>query len=502
METNKMLVEKWDDLLSAKGNNIKPIEEREMKAIVAQLLENQEQWLGENQNVAGDLGVFTPILVPTVRRIIPALVANQLVGVQPMSGPTGYAFAWRASYAGTGANPIANAVNPLHRGGQTADNAQFKSVIILVPAASSIVLGENVLATSGGTVQGVVKYVETTADEQFKAVLVDLAFSGDPIGPTAPFAVDTPCFFQAEDTSRNVSSIINNEAMFNLVLRNYTGPMSTAAGEVLGDDGGTDNFPSMRVSMERQSVEAETRKLKAEYTMEMAQDLKSVHNMDAEAELMNVLQYEIAAEVDRALIHAINTNAATVTNWAYGAYSPGYPGSSAVTGNADGQWEQEKMRTLYTKIIKEANRIAVTTRRGTGNFLVASPNVVGALEGLNNFMYSPVSNDLGPIGSVTKVGMLDGRFAVYLDTFATSDYVTIGYKGASNLDTGVVFCPYIPLMMQKITHEKTFQPAIGVLTRSAIMYNMMGTNNYYRKFAVDFTGSQFGGDTLTDIYAG
>lgn len=241
--------------------------------------------------------------------------------------------------------------------------------------------------------------------------------------------------------------------------------------------------------MERAMVEAKTRKLKAEYTIEMAQDLKAVHNMDAEAELMNVLQYEIAAEIDRDLLAAINDNSASVTSWVYG--DTGVPAAAtSIAGEADGQWEQEKFRTIYTKIIKEANRIAVETRRGPGNFIVVSTNVVSALEGLNNFLYSQVANDVGPVGGVTKVGSLDGRFGVYVDTFSREEYVTVGYKGASNMDTGVVFAPYIPLMMQKITHEATFQPAIGVLTRSAIAYNLQGTDKYYRRFTVDFTNSQ------------
>ena len=242
--------------------------------------------------------------------------------------------------------------------------------------------------------------------------------------------------------------------------------------------------------MERTTVTAQTRKLKAEYTLEMAQDLKSMHNMDAESELMNVLQYEIAAEIDRDLVAAINNNATQVTGWAYGNVGP----QTNTAWNADGQWEVEKFRTLYTRVIKEANRIAITTRRGPGNFIICSVNVVSALEGLNNFLYSSVPNDVGPVGGVTKVGTLDGRFSVYVDTFSdlssTGDYVTVGYKGPSVLDSGVIYCPYIPLMMQKVIHEETFQPAIGVLTRSAIAYNMNGTQNYYRLIPTDFSNSQ------------
>jgi hypothetical protein len=463
---------------------------------MAQLLENQEQWLTENQTAAADIGVFTPILVPTVRRIFPALVANQIVGVQPMSGPTGYAFAWRASYAGDKSidGTMDKSVQPLHRG-QTENSIQgpqFKSVVVLHTAfttASNIAVGDTVRNTdsSGGDVHGTVKYFEST--DGYVKVLIEYAMTNDTIDFAITADPSQPVYYSSTLTAaRIVVALYNNEAGYNMILRNYAGPVTTAAGEVLGESG--TEMKQMRVHMERVTVTAQTRKLKAEYTLEMAQDLKSMHGLDAEAELMNVLQYEIAAEIDRDLVAAINNNATVTNTWAYGAVGA----QTNTAWNADGQWEIEKFRSLYTRVIKEANRIAVTTRRGPGNFIICSVNVVSALEGLNNFLYSAVPNDVGPVGGVTRVGTLDGRFSVYVDTFSdlssTGDYVTVGYKGPSNLDSGVVYCPYIPLMMQKVIHEETFQPAIGVLTRSAISYNLFGTNNYYRQIPVDFTNSQ------------
>lgn len=491
---NQLLVEKWDELLEASTDRMSAVTNPEDKAMMARLLENQEKWILENQTAAADLGVFTPILVPTVRRIFPALVANQIVGVQPMSTPTGYAFAWRASYAGTDGNKISAAVNPLHRGltENSIQGPQFVSVVITLISGTAVVLGEKVWKTSGGTnVHGLVKYFETT-DGDMK-VLVEYDISGDAnpdSGATITnlFVVGNDVFFNGANTTNiAVTGLFNNESGFNTILRDYAGPNSTAVGEKIGD---STDFPVMRVAMERVTVEAQTRKLRAEYTLEMAQDLKAVHNMDAEAELMNVLQYEIAAEIDRDLIAAIKDNATDTTNWSYGILGAS---QTDTLGFADGQWEIEKLRTLYTRILKESNRIAVTSRRGAGNFIIASVNVISALEGLNNFMYSQVPNDVGPVGGVTRVGTLDGRFAVYVDTFWVGmDYCLVGYKGPGVMDTGVVYCPYIPIMMQKITHENTFQPAIGVLTRSAIAYNLFGTNNYYRKFDVDFTTSQLG----------
>lgn len=492
-EQNKLLVEKWAPLLDAESGDSKPITKDDDKYIIARLLENEENWMAESTTQAGDLGVFTPILVPTVRRIFPALIANQLVGVQPMSGPTGYIFAWRASYAGDADNPIEKSVLPKHRGNieNSIQGPTFLSNVLyfaVFTTAGSIAIADGVSATiSAASDIGTVAYFENS--DGYTKVLVEMTTTGDGEARTidSPVSVDDTITFASDDlVLRTVLAVIGNEIGYNNILKDYAGPHATVSGEELGD---THPMRQIRVHMERAMVEAKTRKLKAEYTLEMAQDLKAVHNMDAEAELMNVLQYEIAAEIDRDLLAAINDNSASVTAWVYG--DTGVPAAAtSIAGEADGQWEQEKFRTIYTKIIKEANRIAVETRRGPGNFVVVSTNVVSALEGLNNFLYSQVANDVGPVGGVTRVGSLDGRFAVYVDTFAEGEYVTVGYKGSSNMDTGVVFAPYIPLMMQKITHEATFQPAIGVLTRSAIAFNLQGTDKYYRRFTVDFTNSQ------------
>lgn len=506
-KVDKRLIEKWSPILNATGRGTPALAE-EQKPGMAQLLENQEKWLKENENDTGNLGLFTPIMVPMARRIGPGLVANQIVGVQPMSGPTGFAYAWRSYYSGTGENKMAPAVNPLHRDGGVSGtgytNAQsktgptFKSVIYALDSVSAATLYST--SSTTGTVSangknefGTVKYIDTTNN----LVLVELSVVGTAaaVGDDVQFAAT----FTASAADATVASVFTNETQFNYILPYYSGPMTTAAGEVLGDDAsGEDHFPSMGVTMERAAVVAQTRKLKAEYTVEMAQDLKAMHALDAEAELMNVMQYEIAAEIDRSLVAEINGAATAAGAWNYLGFNPSNPGTSTspLVGTgivySDGNWEQEKFRTLYTKIVKEANLISVATRRGPGNYVLVSPNVVSALEGLNNFMYSQVGSDLGSVGGVTRAGTLDGRFAVYVDTFARTDYATVGFKGPGNLDTGVIYCPYIPVMTQKVVHEKTFQPAIGMMTRDAILYNMNGTGQYYRKFSTDFTGSQLG----------
>ena len=250
----------------------------------------------------------------------------------------------------------------------------------------------------------------------------------------------------------------------------------------------------MKMTVERIQIEAQTRKLKAEYTLELAQDLKNVHGLDAEAELINILEYEISAELDRELVDLINTKATQTPTWSYG----NAPGSTSTVAfnTSDGRWEGEKLRTLYTRILSEANKVALTTRRGTANILICSSNVVSALESLQGFMYSAVPGTVKPTLGIAKVGTLDGRFTVYLDTFATSDYVTVLYKGTSELDAGIIYCPYIPLMMQKVIDPSTFQPRIGFMTRDAITGNLFGTENYQRYIPVDFTGSALGGNGI------
>lgn len=500
------LVESWKEVLDVDDKLAPPVKSNEQRANLAQLLENQEKWINEAiATSAGDIAAFTPILVPTTRRVMPSLVANELVGVQPMSMPTGYAYAWRVGYGGNysangGVND--NLVAPLNR---TSSASAFSPASVILtfatgttPVATELASGVlagsiNVEDTSGGggNVHGTVIYAERTGG--IDKILVELALSGSQPSATVAFPIssgDTVYFDGSGTTNTNgytVADVITNELLFDAILSNYAGPHATATGETLGQN----TMASIRTSMERASVEAVTRKLKAEFTLEMAQDLKAVHGMDAEAELMNVLQYEIAGEIDRDIINKINENATSTTNWLYGTTAAA---ALATPGTADGQWEQERFRTLYTKVVKEANRIATTTKRGAGNFLLASPNVVTALSGLNNFMYSGVAGALsvGTAG-VQKVGTLDGRFTVYSDTLAASDYGTVGFKGAGTMDAGIIYCPYVPVQIQKITHEYTFQPAIGAMTRDAILYSLNGTANYYRTFTATFTGSQLVG---------
>lgn len=507
---DKSLVEKWDELIKADGAKLKPITEAETMATI---LENQEQYvLKEEQVGTGDMAPFFPVLVPAVRRIFPGLLANEIVGVQPMNGPTGYAYAIRFSY-GEGAGPGARTGADTNRGyhapfedeglsrGDNPNQPNWKSLALVFNADSVAVaaaanpgnfaadgktmnVGE--VLTSTGGFDGTVVYAEPLK------VLVNLA----PLSAIPKSGTDV-----TTDTADAITTdyVWGNEAGYNVIFKNYSGPVETEVGELLGRQGATvsereKEIKTMKMSLERVAAEAKTRKLKAEYSMELAQDLKNVHGLDAEAELVNILEYEITAEIDRELVDRINSVATKVDKpWIYAlSGSLLAPGANV----SDGRWEQEKFRTLYTRIVKEANTIALTTRRGAGNFIICSTNVATALESLSSFMYSAVPGSVSPQTGVSKVGTLDGRFTVYVDTFATYDYITVGYKGPSAFDTGVVYMPYIPLMVQKVVDPYSFQPKVGFMQRSAIVENLFGAYNYYRHFLVDFSGSGLEGSSL------
>ena len=517
------LLEKWNDLIVAEGPKLKPVQEADT---MAQVLENQEKYsLTEEQANTSDMAPFFPILVPATRRIFPGLLANDIVGVQPLNGPTGYAYAIRFRY-GDGAGPLAG---PNDGGNDTRQYLDYYGNGLADPAGLSrgdsfgrplfqsygivlanegaqlpVVAGEGLVTfhdkdgVAGLEVGGAIVYTEAGR------VLVDLKSDWDTTdGLPVSGSKITVSGYEGDNTSLNaeydIYLALGNEAGFNLIFRNYAQKVTTNFGEQMGADGSTislreQEIRTMKMSLERVATEAMTRKLKAEYSMELAQDLKNVHGLDAEQELINIIEYEVAAEIDRELVDKINALAVpSVRPWVYALSTSSIAAGSNVS---DGRWEQEKFRTLYTRIVKEANTIALTTRRGAGNFIIVSTNVATALETLSSFMYSAVPGTVTAGTGVSKVGVLDGRFTVYVDTFAMIDYCTCGYKGPGAFDTGLVYCPYIPLMVQKVVDPTSFQPKIGFMTRYALVENLFGAENYYRRFLVDFTGSSLAGPSL------
>ena len=274
----------------------------------------------------------------------------------------------------------------------------------------------------------------------------------------------------------------------------FSGGMATDSAEALGDTSGN-AFAEMAFSIERQTVTAKSRALKAEYTLELAQDLKAIHGLDAESELANILSTEILAEINREIIRTINAHAKT------GAQTANITkkGVFNLASDADGRWSAEKFKGLGVQIDREANQIAKDTRRGKGNVMVCSSDVASALAATGMLDYSQVlaSNTLNvdDTGN-TFAGTLNGRMKVYIDPYATVDYITVGYKGTNAYDAGLFYCPYVPLTMMRAVGEDTFQPKIGFKTRYGMASNPfapgassgLGTlrsNQYYRIFRVD-----------------
>jgi hypothetical protein len=248
---------------------------------------------------------------------------------------------------------------------------------------------------------------------------------------------------------------------------NFKNGMETATAETLGGDGGT--FPEMAFSIDKVSVTARSRALKAEYTMELSQDLKAVHGLDAETELANILQSEIMAEINREVVRTINLSA--VTGAATGTTTAG---TFDLDTDSNGRWSVEKFKGLMFQTEREANQIAKDTRRGKGNLIICSSDVASALQMAGVLDYTPALNSnnlqVDDTGN-TFAGVLNGRFRVYIDPYTTGNYMTVGYKGANAFDAGIFYCPYVPLQMVRAVGQDTFQPKIGFKTRYGMVAN-------------------------------
>ena len=386
------LMEKWSPVLDADGTP--EIQDKARKAITAVVLENTEKALAEergqtaflseannNSTTSGGVADWDPILISLVRRAMPNIIAYDIAGVQPMTGPTGLIFAMKAKY--------------------------------------------KVAA-----------------------------------GDTEALGLDAP------DTS-------------------FAGPHATTVAEEMGTPTGT-AFAEMAFTIDKTTVTAQTRALKAEYTMELAQDLKAVHGLDAEGELANILSTEILAEINREVLETVNSSANTAADINLVA--------AAEAGN-DGRWAVERYKNLGMKVELEANAIAVATRRGKGSFIICSSNVASALAASGSLDYAPALSTKLKVDDTGSLfaGTLNGSIKVFVDPYAASDYVTVGYKGTNAYDAGLFYCPYVPLTMVKTIGADDFQPRIGFKTRYGMVSNPYtsiadNSNAYFRNFVV--TGIQ------------
>ena len=439
--SNRDIVAKWGPILE--HANFAPIVDNHKKSTTATILENTERALREDRSsvslssllmetptnnaggygstgfssgsdAAGPVAGYDPVLISLVRRAMPNLIAYDIAGVQPMTGPTGLIFAMRSKY--TAANTGAEAF-----------------------------YGEANTAFSGaGAMTG------TTGAAN-----------------TAPTGIG----------------------------------MSTTVAEGLGTSAGG-QFAEMAFSIEKVAVEAKSRALKAEYTTELAQDLKAVHGLDAETELANILSSEILVEINREVVRTIYTAA---TGGATGNAITAVEGTFDLDVDANGRWSVEKFKGLMFQIEREANQIAKDTRRGKGNIVICSSDVASALQMAGVLDYTPALNsnalNVDDTGN-TFAGVLNGRFRVYIDPYASANYLVVGYKGSSSFDAGVFYCPYVPLQMVRAIGEDSFQPKIGFKTRYGMVANPFaqgadsfagagnpsglgaGTNKYYRRVLV------------------
>jgi hypothetical protein len=365
--------------------------------------------------------------------------------------------------------------------------------------------------TEGNTIGGSDVGGGSGAIKTWDPVLISLVRRAMPnivaydIAGVQPMTMPTGLIFAMRSQYQDASGANSAEALFNKPDTLFSGKVTTAQGEALtgnsADTVGTaagsgartvagGGFGQMGFTVDKTTVTAKTRALKAEYTMELAQDLKAVHGLDAEAELANILSVEILAEINREVIETINLK----------AIAGGYNGSGNydIDQDSDGRWAVEKFKTLGFQLDVEANAVAKATRRGKGNFIVCSSNVASALAASGVLNYAPALStnlNVDDTGNVFA-GVLNGRLKVFIDPFSTDDYITVGYKGANAYDAGMFYCPYVPLTMVRAVDTNTFQPKIGFKTRYGLVANPFaggadssdtGTNSanpYYRTFTV------------------
>ena len=403
------LQEKWQPVLE--HPDLPKIEDSYKRAVTTLILENQEAALKEDNNFltetapvnamsGGQMDTWDPILISLVRRAMPNLIAYDVCGVQPMTGPTGLIFAMGSSFT-------------------SQDGAEA-----LMDESMPDISNQNAAGTIGGGDVG--------ATETNPAVLNDSPSAGTYVSATG---------------------------------------MTTAHAEALGDSA-ANAFAQMAFSIEKSTVTAVSRALKAEYTMELAQDLKAIHGLDAETELANILSSEILAEINREVVRSLYVTAvkgAQVNTTTAGIFD--------LDTDSNGRWSVEKFKGLMFAIERDANAIGQQTRRGKGNMLICSADVASALQMAGVLDYTPALNNNLNVDdtSTTFAGVMNGRYKVYVDPYsanvAASQYYVCGYKGTSPYDAGFFYCPYVPLQMVRAVGESSFQPKIGFKTRYGMAAN-------------------------------
>ncbi len=442
----KVLLEKWGKVLDYTSDEVQPIKNYTTRLNTAMVLESQERWCLRENVAGGTGGVFTgyadtvnagaqggrignndfyaagdarlpKVLIPMIRRTFPELITNEIAGVQPMAGPVGLAFALRYRYDGT------------NLACTTDDHCTTN-----LPAAT------NKPYRSFGSEVGY-NYLNTAHTGTSSAGL-----SGE------------STYFTMASADKGIAEILSN---FEFAT----------------------NLPQMVLEIEKTAVEAGTRKLATKWSIELEQDIKNMNGLDIDAEMVNAMSYELQAEIDREMVmRMIQVALNAGINRGFSLWNP---------ASADARWLGERNRDFYAKIIIEANRIAIRNRRGGANFIVATPSVCAILEMLPEFQFMMVNGSVNtqPTG-VAKVGSLGGRFNIYRDTRTEAqyfnsergsrlEYALLGYKGAEFYDTGIVYCPYIPVMVFRTQGVNDAAPRVQLMTRYGVVDHLFGADNFY-----------------------
>ena len=462
-----ILTEKWAPILDYTSSSVPELKSENDRLNTAILLENQEQYCLREQNttgaVFGQAGSTTggvaggvpalgdanyaqgdarlpKVLIPMIRRTFPELVTNEIVGVQPMSGPVGLAFALRYKYSNQN-------------------------------------LGESTNGSDGNG-DARVPYSNDAAsptEQELGYNLLDTRYTGTSSTQLSGGGVDGNIDFEIMDQDRGVARLLQNFE--------FTG-----------------NIPQVEVSFEKTAVEAGTRRLAAKWSVELEQDVRNMNGIDIDGEMTNAMSYEIQSEIDREMVMRMAQsaiNGGNISLWQ--------------AASADGRWLGERTRDFYAKVIVEANRVAVRNRRGAANFIIATPKVCAMFEMLPEYDGMPVNGNVNTSSTgVAKVGTVGGRFTIYRDTRTDAqnigaansgsdynrinnelEYALLGYKGAEYYDTGIVYCPYIPVMIQRTIGPNDFSPRVGLLTRYGVVDNLFGADLYYHLIVVKGLGDNF-----------
>ncbi len=459
-------VNKWRKILEYSSDSIPAIRSEHVFKTTAMLLENQEQWCIQESNAAASGGVFgattaignsgvasdayatgdarlPKILIPMIRRTFPELISNEIVGVQPMGGPVGLAFALRYAYQGD------------TLGSDGIDGKNFASTS----------RGNGTDAYSGGA---------GLPNDELGYQLLDTRFTGT----SASFLSGHADHWTFADQDRGIAELLANYEL-------------------------TGKIPQIELKFEKTAIEAGTRRLATRWSVELEQDIKNMNGIDIDGELTNAMSYEIQAEIDREVVmRMIQTAFNAGAGAGFSIWSP---------VSADGRWTAERNITFYQRLLIESGRMAARNRRGAANFVIATPRVCSILEMLPDFKVFEINGTVSTAGvGIAKVGTVGSRWTVYRDTRTEVqnsslyspnyysgqssggvEYALLGYKGSEYYDTGIIYCPYIPIMVQRTIGPNDFAPRVGLMTRYGIVNNIFGANLYYHLIIVKGLGTAF-----------